>query len=329
MTALVLGACAHGQLAGRFELESIHTLFPDAYSACDEGSASACSQLAFALAELEEPSVRDSNADPYSRPGWTAFTDSDDDAAPARSAPEGARAQSPPVRPEVLALHELGCRGGAVASCVELAIQALPRDASAGRRLSQHCARDRSERACEFLARELADEAAARIGCGLRMADLCWRLDSLWRQEQHPQPEGLAFFAGLCNSGNADACLRAASWVATDAAAPPSAENARERTLWYDRACQLRAPWGCGEVAAALFVEVVWEGRSADCQAYGASLRAACQSSANQCNAQLFCRALAGDADARFELDRCRQEPESERCAFFQRLPSAAAPSSP
>jgi hypothetical protein len=116
----LLGACGGGLLSQHPEFDAARQRLPERYSACDEGSVGACTELAF---ELEKHSL-------------------------------GA------VLPTVLALHRIACTHGSEPSCLELALREFPREPSALGRLKMFCARDREMRACELLTREGDEDAA-------------------------------------------------------------------------------------------------------------------------------------------------------------------------
>ena len=92
-------ACAHGQLPGRGALEEAQLLFPESYTACDQGNGAACSRLALQLAD------------------WTTR----------------------PRSPEVLDLHALACKAAVSASCMVLDEIELRTDPTARTRLERRC----------------------------------------------------------------------------------------------------------------------------------------------------------------------------------------------
>lgn len=114
------GCVRSGLLVDDPRFDDSRILFPDNYSACNQGRAAACEGLALDLAK------------------WSGDS------------------RYPPA----LELDRVACSRGAVGSCVQLAILDFRSDPSAKTSLREYCVSERRLAACEFLAQHESTEAA-------------------------------------------------------------------------------------------------------------------------------------------------------------------------
>lgn len=289
----LLGACGGGLLSQHPEFDAARQRLPERYSACDEGSVGACTELAF---ELEKHS-----------PGAEL--------------------------PTVLALHRIACTRGSEPSCLELALREFPREPSALGRLKTFCARDREMRACELLTREGDEDAAKvgcelRTDRGCWTLNEIWKK----RLRAEPARDFFSSQCSQRNGEACLMAAAWAGSAAATAPDLSSTKPFPGEMVWYQRACDAGMPSGCQSLAAALVARAVSTGARQECQLFGSSLRRACQTP-ESCRAHLYCQAMAGDTAALTQLDHCRprkgaaarqrEQRDDVECALYLQLPAS------
>lgn len=278
---LLLAACSLGHLQPSSQFDDAKVLSPSLYAACNRGDGEACSKLAFEMTDVSRTS---------------------------RST-------------VVVALHGLGCERKVVASCVELAILDFKRNPNAAKRLSVHCHRDESVRACEALA-SADDTSAALSGCKLGSEEACKELNRLGKAKPIV-PEVGPFFANLCFQGRGDACLLAAEWVSDIEPTRLNAEGRPNgRLSWLAKACDAKHAHGCRTLDLGIVDQILREDLANECIDYASALARACVDF-SACRASMVCKASTGHPEAReFFRRACGIDPDGDDCALFLQLPA-------